>query len=598
MESQELTTHTHRKDRNPSQIDVPLGYATRSRAEPCTGRPCERPVPMSWLQTFRDTQPLSFALLAIASVAALGLWLGQVRVRGIGLGVAGVLFSGLLFGHLRLTPESAVLHFVRDLGLVLFVFTIGLQVGPTFIASVRAHGRVHNALAASIVGLGSLLAVLLSRVLRIDPAAVLGVLSGATTNTPSLGAAQDALRTMGHGAQAELPALGYAVTYPFGIVGIIVAMLALKLVFRIDPAREAAQTAQADAQEPLARLHVVVENQNLEGARISMIPGVSELGVIVSRHKDLQSGRVSVAKPGTTIRRGDTLLAVGPQAKLDQFQMIVGKKSDEDLTRAEGPITSERVVVSRSEVQGKTLQELGLREHHGVAVTRVHRGEVQMGAAPGLVLHVGDVLQVVGEREAVAKAAQELGNSLSKLSQTNYVPVFVGIALGVLVGSVPIALPFAPVPLKLGLAGGPLLVAIALARLGKLGPLLWYMPGPTNIALRELGIVFFLACVGMKGGEHFMEVLQSGDGLRFMLAGALITLVPLLIVAAFGRAVLHLRFAELCGVLSGSMTDPPALAFATAMNGSDAPAVAYAAVYPLTMLLRIVLAQVLALFLC
>lgn len=554
---------------------------------------------MTWLASFRDTQPLSFALLAISGVAALGLALGQVRVRGIGLGVAGVLFSGLLFGHFQLTPEAAVLQFVRDLGLVLFVFTIGLQVGPTFIASVRARGRIHNALALGIVALGSLLTVVVARVLGIAPAAALGVLSGATTNTPSLGAAQEALRAMGESKLAELPALGYAVTYPFGIVGIILAMLAIKALFRIDAAREAAQSAAADASsEPLARLHIVVENANLDGTRISMIPGMNELGVVVSRHKVGATGEVSVAKPGATLHRGDTLLAVGPQAKLDEFRMIVGKPSSEDLTSAQGPISSERVVVSKSAVQGKTLQELGLREHYGVAVTRVHRGDVQLGAAPGLELNVGDVLQVVGEHEGVTSAAQELGNSLKVLSQTNYVPVFVGVALGVIVGSVPIALPFAPAPLKLGLAGGPLLVAIALSRVGKLGPLLWYMPGPTNAALRELGIVFFLACVGMKAGEHFTQVLMSGDGLRFMLAGMLVTLLPLLLMAAVGRIALHLRFAELCGVLSGSMTDPPALAFATAMNGSDEPAVAYAAVYPLTMLLRIVLAQVLALWLC
>lgn len=554
---------------------------------------------MTWLEHFRQTQAVAFSLLALVSVSALGLALGSVRVRGIGLGVAGVLFAGLVFGHFGLVPDAQVLHFTRDLGLVLFVFTIGLQVGPTFFDSLRARGRRLNLLAVSVVMLGSLLSALLGQLLSLDPAAALGVLSGATTNTPSLGAAQEALRSMGQGARAELPALGYAVTYPFGIVGIIAAMLIVRTLFRIDPAREARETAASLVpSEPVAKMHVVVENENLAGTRLSMIPGMQEGSVVVSRRKEHASGEVSVPKPGTVLQRGDTLLAVGPQKKLDEFRMIVGKASAEDLTRAQGPIVSERIAVSRSEAQGRTLRELGLRERYGVAITRVHRGDVELGASAELELHLGDVVQVVGDRDGVANTARELGNSLKVLSQTNYVPVFVGLALGVLVGSIPITLPLSPAPLKLGLAGGPLLVAIALAHLGKLGPLLWYMPGPTNTALRELGIVLFLACVGMKAGETFLDVLQSGDGVRFMLAGAAVTLVPLLVTAIAARLALRTRFAELCGVLSGSMTDPPALAFATAINGSDAPALAYASVYPLTMLLRIVAAQALALWLC
>lgn len=546
----------------------------------------------------RTAQPTSFALLALAAVAASGLALGNVRVRGIGLGVAGVLFSGLALGHFRLTPEPAVIEFVRDLGLAIFVFTIGLQVGPSFAASLRAQGRAHNLLALAIVIGGALLAVALARTGLVDPGAAIGILSGATTNTPSLGAAQEALRSTGHGAQAELSALGYAVTYPFGILGIIFAMLAVKAFFRIDPAREAQESAAtARGLQPLARMHVVVDNANLEGERVSRIPSLDELGVVISRHKDHQSGAVSVAKPGTTVRRGDTVLAVGPQDKLEQFQRIVGKPSAEDLTRLGGPISSESIAVSRSATQGKTLRELALREQHGVVITRVHRGDVELAATGDLELAVGDIVQVVGERDAVASVARELGNSMKALAHTNYAPVFVGIALGVLAGNVPIPLPLTPAPLKLGLAGGPLLVAIALARIGKIGPLLWYMPATANTALRELGIVLFLAAVGLKGGERFVEVLLSGQGAVYLLAGMLVTSVPLAIAAVFGRRVLRLRFAELCGVLSGSMTDPPALAFATAMNGSDAPAVAYASVYPLTMLLRIVLAQALALWL-
>jgi putative transport protein len=292
---------------------------------------------------------------------------------------------------------------------------------------------------------------------------------------------------------------------------------------------------------------------------------------------------------------GDTILAVGPKTQLERFRLIVGRKSSKDLMKAPGQVTFRRVVVTRGEVLGKSVREIGFDKIYGVTVTRVERAGVEMPASSSVQLQFGDELQIVGGESDIARAAEELGNSVKALNRTNYMSAFIGVALGVVIGVVPIQFPGIPVPVQLGMAGGPLLAAILLSRLGRIGPVVWYMPDTANVALRELGIVLFLACVGLKAGQHFIEVVVSGHGLLWMGWAAVITLVPLLIVGAFGRLVLKLNFMNLCGLLAGSMTDPPALAFANTTAGSDAPSLAYAAVYPLTMLLRIVAAQVMVL---
>ncbi len=552
---------------------------------------------MNRFAEFATAQPVAYAVLIIAAVAVLGLAVGHVRIHGVRLGVAGVLFAGIVFGHFKLTLTPETLGFVRDFGLILFVYTIGIQVGPGFLTSLRRQGLPLNLLAAGIVLCGALLTIASSRMLHIDMAAAVGIFAGATTNTPSLGAAQEALKHLPgfDPALSGLPAVGYAAAYPFGIIGIILAMVILRGALRINPAQEAAAFAreQESGHEPLQRMSIRVRNPNLAGLRLHEIPSKDTLGIVFSRIKYVGETEVSVANAETMLHEGDILLAVGTPSSLREMCLIIGAESPEDLMETPGPVTFERFVVTRNEVLGKTIHELALTERYGVTVTRVSRADMEMSAVPALRLQFGDMLQVVGKEADINKVASVLGNSVKDLNRTNFLPMFVGIGLGTLVGLYPISLAGMPMPVRLGLAGGPLIVAIILSRIGRIGNLLWYMPLNANLALRELGITLFLACAGLKAGEHFFEVLFTSQGLLWMTCGAVITLVPLLLAAWIGRFFMKLNFINLCGLLSGSMTDPPALAFANAINNSDAPSVAYATVYPLTMVVRILVAQLL-----
>jgi putative transport protein len=551
---------------------------------------------MSWLQQVHAIHPVAAALLALSLVAALGLALGRVKVRGISLGIAGVLFAGIFCGHFGMSIEPTVLEFVRDFGLVLFVYTIGLQVGPGFFTSLRREGLPLNLLAAAIVLLGAAGTLVIAFVWKVDVAAAVGLFSGATTNTPALGAAQQALKglALADPARVELPALGYAVAYPFGIIGIIFSMILFRGVFRVKPEREAEEFRREHhtGEEHLERMTIEIENENLNGVSIRELPGRNELGVVVSRIRFAGEQEVHTARGTMPVHVGDTILAVGAPAQLEKFRLITGMRSTADLMKAPGKVTFARVVVTKPEALGRTVSELGFNKIYGVTVTRVARAGVEM-PPQAVRLQFGDVLRIVGGEADIARAAQEIGNSMKALNHTNFGAVFVGIAVGVLVGLLPLQFPGVPVPVRLGIAGGPLLAGIFLSHFGRIGPVVWYMPENANTALREFGIVLFLACVGLKAGAHFMEVILRGDGLLWMGCAAAITLLPLLLVGAFGRLVLKLNFMNLCGLLAGSMTDPPALAFANATAGSDAPSVAYAAVYPLTMLLRIVVAQLL-----
>ncbi|MEQ1851283.1 MAG: putative transporter [Chthoniobacteraceae bacterium] len=555
---------------------------------------------MKWLADLSAHQPVAYAVLILAAVAVLGLAAGQVKILGIRFGVAGVLFAAIFFGHYHLSLPPETLGFVRDFGLILFVYTIGIQVGPGFLTSLRRQGLPLNLLATGIVLCGAALTVASSWLLKIDMAAAVGIFAGATTNTPSLGAAQEALKQMPglDPAAASLPALGYAVAYPFGIVGIILAMVILRAILRIDPVKEAKafDLEQESGHEPIQRMNIRVRNPNMVGLKLHEIPGRDSLGIVISRIKYLGETEVSAANADTVLHEGDIVLAVGTPRSLHELCLIMGAESPEDLMETPGPVTFDRFMVTRKDILGKTIRELELTQKYGVTVTRVSRADVEMSAVPALKLQFGDMLQVVGKEADIAKVASVLGNSVKDLNRTNFIPMFLGIGLGILVGIHPMAFAGMPMPVRLGLAGGPLLVAIILSRIGRIGSLLWYMPLNANLALRELGITLFLVCAGLKAGEHFFEILFTTQGLLWMACGAVITLVPLLLAAWVGRFFMKLNFINLCGLLSGSMTDPPALAFANAVNNSDAPSVAYATVYPLTMLLRILVAQLLIVF--
>ncbi|AOS44101.1 Aspartate/alanine antiporter [Lacunisphaera limnophila] len=547
---------------------------------------------MNWLSHLLTEESVARTVILLGVAGAAGSALGKIRVGGVGLGVAGVLFAGLFLGYLKLSVDAHVLEFVREFGLIIFVYTLGLQIGPGFFGSLRSRGLMLNGFATAIVLLGAAIATAIILGGWVGLPAGVGLLSGATTNTPSLAAAQQALKQIGTADNvAVVQGLAYAVAYPFGIIGIILTMVIVRRVFRVDVKAEvaAAEAAHAPSRPKPATRNFEVRNPNLVGRALGKVPGLAGSGVIVSRFS--RGGLVEVARPDTLLRLGDILHAVGPEEGLDELRVVVGADAGVDLKAVPGSITNRRLIVTRSDVFGRELGEVEAFTEHGVVVTRVTRGGIEFTATPGFRLQFGDVLMAVGEEPHIDAVAAVVGNSNHALNSPQPIPFFLGIALGVIVGSIPFAVPGLPAAVKLGLAGGPLVVAILLSRVANTGPLVWYLPTNANHMLREVGITLFLAAVGLKSGEKFMEVLMGGDGVRWLLFGALITAAPLLLVGLVARAWKKLNYAELCGLLAGSMTDPPALAFAQQTTASDAPAVAYATVYPLVMLLRVFTAQ-------
>ncbi len=537
------------------------------------------------------------AVLALSIVAAVGLAFGSLGFRGIRLGAAGVLFVGILFGQLGMHLDERILEFVRDFGLILFVYTVGLQVGPSFFPSLRRQGFQLNVLAVTVVLLGGIIAVCLRTVFRFSVPAVAGIFSGATTNTPSLAAAQAVLQGFKGESSSNTDLLGmaYAVCYPFGIVGIILTMLLIRNVFRIDPEAEAiAKDLEAGSDDRTPdHIDLEVTNPNVDGLALRDVPFALESGIVFSRL--YVKGKVNVPDDASLIHLGDVVRVVGPKTKLLEFEKVIGAKSAIDLKTVPSELTTERLFVTKRSLLGRSLHELNFEQLYGVVVTRVTRAELEFAAGDDVRIQFGDLLFVVGAKGGVEKVADLIGNKPKALDHPQVLPVFVGIFLGVVLGSVPIALPGTPAPVRLGLAGGPLIVALILSQIGRVGPLIWYLTPGANFVLREIGIVLFLACVGLKSGSRFLEVLISGSGVHWMLAGALLTLLPLLIVGFVARVALKLDFATICGLLAGSMTDPPALAFAGTIAKSDRPLVAYAAVYPLVMILRVFVVQILIL---
>ncbi|HKM58425.1 MAG TPA: putative transporter [Chthoniobacterales bacterium] len=540
---------------------------------------------------------VAHAVLALSIVVALGLLLGALGFRGIRLGTAGVLFVGLMLGQAGLSINHDILEFVRDFGLILFVYTVGLQVGPSFFSSLKRRGLQLNALALSVVILGALIVAGYRLVFHFPLPVVAGLFSGATTNTPSLAAGQAALQNLkGSGSDSgDYLGMAYAVAYPFGVVGIILTMLLIQRVFRVDVETESASIDPAAVTESEAPGYIDLEvtNPGCDGMALRDLPLVANSGVVFSRlYRD---GKVVVPEDKSVLCIGDSLRLVGPRARLSDFETVFGRRSRTDLSQVPSELTVERLYVTKSEVLGKSLKELNFEHYYGSVGTRIVRAGVEFAAGDPVRLQFGDILCVVGPRDGVAKVAELVGNKAGALNDPHVLPVFIGIMLGVVLGSLPIALPGMPAPVRLGLAGGPLLIALGASQLGRLGPLVCYMSPGANLALREIGIVLFLACVGLKSGGRFLEMLFSQSGLSWLVAGAVLTLVPLLLVALFARGVLKMDYPILCGILAGSMTDPPALAFASSVTKSDRPLIAYAAVYPLVMILRVCLVQVLIL---
>jgi putative transport protein len=552
---------------------------------------------VDWFVELVSEPSIAHSILVLSLAVALGLALGSVKLLGIRLGVGGVLFAGLALGHLGLGLDEQVMAFVREFGLILFVYAIGLQVGPGFFSSLRKHGLSLNATALSVTLLGSLTAVVIGLLAKLDFSVVMGLLAGGVTNTPSLGAAQQAIQDLPQASDETVANVGlaYAVAYPFGIIGEIATQVLHQRHLRHDPAAEvrAMEHAKASEFEPIETRNVQVANPNLDGKSIAELAQLTGPGVVISRMS--RGGEQMVATGKSRLAIGDVLHAVGTAKRLDAFVMIVGALSDVEVPKLRGAVSFRRMVVTNKEVVGKHLAELNLIEQFGIVVARVARSGIEFTPQAELRLQFGDRLVVVGPEPSLEQAAARLGDSVKDLETPHIIPIFVGIALGVLVGSIPFSLPHIPAPVKLGLAGGPLLVAIVMGRIGKLGPIISYMPNPAKNLLKEFGIALFLACVGLRGGERFVSILLEGDGLYWMALAALITVLPVLIVGVVLRLWRKTNYITLIGVLAGSMTDPPALAFATQLAGSDAPSVSYATVYPLTMLMRVVLAQIIVL---
>ncbi len=538
-------------------------------------------------------------VLVLGLVAAIGLSIGSIRFFGIRLGVAGVLFVGLVFGHYGFGFDHSVLEFARDFGLILFVYTVGLQIGPGFAASLKQQGLPLNILAASIVLLSVAMTVVIGRcfVPHADFPAMVGVFSGATTNTPSLAASQQALAGIAAPASeaAKLPALGYAVAYPFGVAGIILSMYLLRVMFRVDiPKERGLMAAKSGSAKKLQAQSLHVTNESILGETLGHIMAQTRKDIVVSRIVSGENTRV--ATDDSVIEQGDMLVAVGHSSEIDEFKRLIGEDSTVDLTKASTEISSRDLLVSKKDVIGQSVPDLMLPENYNVTATRVLRGDVEMPATSGVKIVFGDRIRVVGSDENVAKVATLFGDSARERDTPIIIPMFLGIVAGVVLGMLPIPLPGFPVPVKLGLAGGPLVAAIILSRIGKVGPLVWYMPRGANLTVREIGIILFLSCVGLKAGDKFVDTLVHGQGFIWMGYGALITVVPLLVIGITARLALKLNYMSLTGLLAGSMTDPPALAFAGSITNSEAPSVAYAAVYPLVMLMRIIAAQAMILF--
>ncbi|MEC6795552.1 putative transporter [Photobacterium sp. S4TG1] len=544
---------------------------------------------------------LSISILSL--VAVLGLWMGNWRIKGVGLGIGGVLFGGIIVGHytetMGISLNAHTLHFIQEFGLILFVYTIGIQVGPGFFASLRSSGLKLNGFAALVVLLGCVVAIILYIVFDVPLPILLGIYSGAVTNTPALGAGQQILSELGVSADLlDITGMGYAVAYPFGICGILITMWLLRLIFKVNIDKEAMvyNSNSGDKKEGLQTLNVAVRNPNLSGLTFVQIPAITEGAIICSRLK--RGNQLSIPKESTPIELNDVLHLVGTKVALEKARLVIGDIVDISLSTKGTDLQVERLVVTNEIVLGKKIRELELKEKYDVVISRLNRAGVELVPNSQTSLQFGDILNLVGSKDAIAAVSGMVGNAEQKLQHVQMLPIFIGIGLGILLGSIPLYLPGFPAALKLGLAGGPLIVALILARIGSIGKLYWFMPPSANLALREIGIVLFLAVVGLKSGSGFIDTLVNGDGFSWMAYGALITFIPLIITGCIARIFGELNYLSMCGMLAGSMTDPPALAFANGLHPSNgAAALSYATVYPLVMCLRILSPQILAILL-
>ena len=543
---------------------------------------------------------IALTVSVLALVAVVGLWLGNIKIRGVGFGIGGVLFGGIFVGHfadqLGWVLSADMLHFIQEFGLILFVYTIGIQVGPGFFASLRVSGLRLNLFAFGIVVMGGLVTAILHKLFAIPLPVVLGIFSGAVTNTPALGAGQQILRDLGIPDDVvDQMGMSYAMAYPFGICGILLSMWLVRVLFRINVEQEAKEheSTLTNGHALIKTINIRVENPNLNNMAIQDVPILNSATIICSRLK--RDDTLMVPSPDTLIQHGDLLHLVGQPADLNNARLVIGQEVDTSLSTRGTDMRVERVVVTNEKVLGKKIRDLQVKERYDVVISRLNRAGVELVASQDASLQFGDILNLVGRPSSIDAVADMVGNAQQKLQQVQMLPVFIGVGLGVMLGSIPLYVPGFPVALKLGLAGGPLIMALILGRIGSIGKLYWFMPPSANLALRELGIVLFLAVVGLKSGGDFVDTLVNGEGMSWVGYGIFITAIPLITVGLLARMFAKMNYLTLCGMLAGSMTDPPALAFANNLHAtSGAAALSYATVYPLVMFLRIITPQLLA----
>lgn len=541
---------------------------------------------------------VAHSVLILSLVIAFGIMLGKIKIAGISLGVTWILFVGIVFGHFNLNLDEHLLHFLKEFGLILFVYSIGLQVGPGFFSAFKKGGFTLNVLAVLVVFVSVLITVVLHFTTGIPITTMVGILSGAVTNTPGLGAAQQANSDL-NGIDAPEIALGYAVAYPLGVIGCILALLALKYLLHVDTRKEETEAEQGlgHLQELTVRpVSVEIRNEAVDGKTIRAIKPLLNRAFVISRIRHHDSGsEVELVSADTVLHLQDQILFISNPKDMEAIIAFFGKQVNVEWEKVDKKLISRRILITKPELNGKSLAQLKIRNNFGASVTRINRSGVDLVATPHLQLQMGDRVTIVGSELAVSHAEKVLGNSLKRLNHPNLIPIFLGIALGCILGSLPFMFPGIPQPVKLGLAGGPLIVSILISRFGPQYKLITYTTMSANLMIREIGISLFLACVGLGAGKGFVDTIIYEGGYVWIAYGAIITVVPLLVGGLVGRYVWKLNYYTLIGVLSGTNTNPPALAYSSELTACDAPAVGYATVYPLAMFLRVLTAQILIL---
>lgn len=556
---------------------------------------------MNWINDLLWGEGIGHSILLLSFVIAAGIQLGKIKVFGVSLGITLVLFVGIILGHFGFTINHNVIHFFKEFGLILFVYSVGMQVGPGFFSSFKQGGITLNMLACGIVFLGVLTAVILHYATGIPMPTMVGILSGAVTNTPGLGAAQQAFSDM-HGVSDNTIALGYAVAYPLGVIGIILSIILIKYIFRVSFDKENEQLNSEDSSHTneAKPISLIVKNPAIFNKTVAELSNLLEhRDFVISRVWRDSNKQIEIASANTVLQENDKVFVITTETDAETIKTFIGEEIDmerKQWIRMESQFINRRILITKPELNGKRLGQLRLRKLYGINITRINRAGVDLVAKPGLTLQVGDRVNVVGTETAVSNVEKVLGNSMKRLNEPNLITIFVGIALGIVLGSIPISFPGIPQPVKLGLAGGPLVVAILISRFGYHYKLITYTTQSANLMLREIGITLFLACVGISAGDGFVDTIVNNGGFAWIGYGFIITFVPLMIIGCIGRYFSKVNYFTLMGLIAGSTTDPPALAYSNATAGNDAPSVGYATVYPLTMFLRVLTAQLLILF--